>query len=139
MTGRWNGPVATTTKRASMVPSDVSTRKPAVSAFLCTNVTSTPHWIGAAIFDKSVGLSRTTGQITHETAPDVDTERGKLFDDLKLTGDLAEVVIVPGFHKVLEGRNGQGNPWHTDGDLYEGVISPGNPNFSKLQPKEAPP
>src|SRR5215472_9154524 len=81
-----------------------------------------PVWVGAAIFDKRVGLSRTTGQITHETAPDVDTERDKLFDDLKKTGDLAEFIIVSGFHKIREGRNGEGNPWHTDGDLYGGVI-----------------
>jgi hypothetical protein len=86
-----------------------------------------PVWLGAAIFDKRVGLSRTTGQITHETAPDVDTERDKLFDDLKKTSDLAEFIIVPGFHKVREGRNGEGNPWYTDGDLYEGVIKPENP------------
>jgi hypothetical protein len=87
-----------------------------------------PVWLGAAIFDKRVGLSRTTGQITHETAPDVDAERDKLFDDLKQTGDLAEFIIVPGFHKVREGRNGEGNPWYTDGNLYEGVIKPANPN-----------
>jgi LssY C-terminus len=84
-----------------------------------------PVWLGAAIFDKRVGLSRTTGQITHLTAPDVDTERDKLFDDLKQTGDLAEFIIVPGFHKVREGRNGEGVSWHTDGNLYEGVIAPG--------------
>jgi hypothetical protein len=81
-----------------------------------------PVWLGAAIFDKRVGLSRTTGQITHETAPDVDAERDKLMGDLKQTGDLAEFIIIRGFHKVREGRNGEGNPWHTDGDLYEGVI-----------------
>jgi hypothetical protein len=97
-----------------------------------------PIWVGAAIFDKRVGLSRTTGQFTHETAPDVDAERDKLFDDLKDTGDLAEIEIVRGFHKVREGRNGEGNPWYTDGDLYEGVIKPGN-SRSNLQPKEAQP
>ncbi len=86
-----------------------------------------PVWLGAAIFDQRVGLSRTTGQITHETAPDVDAERDKLFDDLKKTGNLAEFVIVPGFHKVREGRNGEGNPWYTDGDLYEGVVKPESP------------
>jgi hypothetical protein len=84
-----------------------------------------PVWLGAAVFDKRVGLSRTTGQITHETAPDIDAERDKLFDDLKKTGDLEEFIIVSGFHKVREGRNGEGNPWYTDGDLYEGVIKPG--------------
>jgi hypothetical protein len=83
-----------------------------------------PIWIGSAVYDKRVGLSRTTGQFTHETAPDVDTERDKLFDDLKQTGDLSEVVVVRGFHKVLEGRNGEGNVWRTDGDLFEGRIKP---------------
>jgi len=82
-----------------------------------------PIWIGAAIFDKRVGLSHTTGQFTHVTAPDVDTERDLLFKDLERTGDLSKVTIVNGFHKVLEGRNGEGNPWYTDGDLYEGVIN----------------
>jgi hypothetical protein len=81
-----------------------------------------PIWIGAAIFDKRVELSRTTGEFTHMTAPDVDTERDVLFKDLEGTGDLAEFTIVQGFHKVLEGRNGEGNRWYTDGDLYEGVI-----------------
>jgi hypothetical protein len=97
-----------------------------------------PIWIGAAIFDKRVGLSHTTGQFTHVTAPDVDAERDYLFDCLKQTGDLAEFIIVPGFHKVLEGRNGEGNRWYTDGNLYEGVIQPGNPN-AQLQRKEAQP
>jgi hypothetical protein len=83
-----------------------------------------PVWLGAAVFDKRVGFSRTTGQFTHITAPDIDAERDKLFDDLKQTGDLAEVVVVRGFHKDLEGRNGEGVPWRTDGNLYEGVIKP---------------
>jgi len=83
-----------------------------------------PVWLGSAIFDKRVGLSHTTGQITHETSPNIDAERDKLFDDLKKTGELSKFEIVPGFHKVLEGKNGEGNPWHTDGDLYEGWISP---------------
>jgi hypothetical protein len=97
-----------------------------------------PVWLGAAIFDKRVGLSRTTGQITHETAPDIDAERDKLFDDLKKTGDLEEFIIVSGFHKIRKGRNGEGNHWYTDGDLYEGVIKPDIPDSSS-RPKEAQP
>src|SRR5262249_52808046 len=31
-------------------------------------------WIGAATFDRGVGLSHTTGQITHHIAPDIDVE-----------------------------------------------------------------
>src|SRR5215831_4121070 len=80
-----------------------------------------PVWVGAAIFDERVGLSDTTGQITHHTAPDVDAERDYLFHDLEQTGDLSEFYIVPGFHKFLEGVNGGGDPWHTDGNLYAGV------------------
>jgi hypothetical protein len=89
-----------------------------------------PVWLGAAIYDERVGFSRTTGQVTHVTGPDIDAERDKLFGDLKRTGDLSEVIVVKGFHKILKGRNGGGDPWHTDGDLYEGVIKPANPQSS---------
>jgi hypothetical protein len=81
-----------------------------------------PVWVGSAIFDERVGLSRTTGQITHVTAADIDTERDYLFGDLKRTGDLEEFFVVENFHTVREGRNGGGDPWHTDGNLYAGVI-----------------
>ena len=36
-------------------------------------------WIGSAVYDRRVGLSRTTGQITHLTAADIDAERDYLF------------------------------------------------------------
>ncbi len=83
-----------------------------------------PVWVGSAVYDKRVGLSRTTGQVTHVTAADVDAERDYLFQDLERTGDLTERYVVDGFHKKLEGRNGGGDPWHTDGKLYVGVIAP---------------
>jgi hypothetical protein len=83
---------------------------------------SRPVWVGAAIYDERVGLSHTTGEITHHTAPDIDAERDTLFHDLEQTGDLSEVFIVAGFHKVSEGRNGGGDPWHTDGNVHAGVI-----------------
>jgi hypothetical protein len=82
-----------------------------------------PIWAGAAIFDERVGLSHTTGQITHHTAPDVDADRDYLFRDLKQTRDLAEFYVINGFHQILEGVNGGGDPWHTDGKLYVGVIA----------------
>ena len=49
-----------------------------------------PIWIGAASYDEKVGLSHTTGQITHHIAPDVDKERDHLFADLKATGEFAD-------------------------------------------------
>jgi hypothetical protein len=82
-----------------------------------------PVWVGSAVYDERVGLSRTTGQVTHVTAPDVDAERDYLFHDLEQTGDLAEQYVVDDFHKQREGHNGGGDPWRTDGKLYVGVIT----------------
>ena len=84
-----------------------------------------PVWVGSAVYDERVGLSRTTGQITHVTAPDIDTERDYLFQCLKATSDLAENYFVDDFHKVRKGRNGGGDPWETDGRLCVGMIVPG--------------
>lgn len=81
-----------------------------------------PLWAGSVTYDRSVGISRRTGQITHHIAADVDAERDLLFAALQETGDLAETQVEKGFHKKLIGRNGGGDPWHTDGDLYIGVI-----------------
>ncbi len=83
-----------------------------------------PVWLGSAVFDKGVGLSHTTGQITHHTAADVDAERDFLFQCLQASGDLTETIVVKDFHKVRSGKNGGGDPWRTDGNLYEGVIAP---------------
>jgi|SoiMethySBSTD1v2_1073268.scaffolds.fasta_scaffold1051261_1 hypothetical protein len=83
-----------------------------------------PIWIGSASYDERVGFSHTTGQITHHIAPDVDKERDHLFADLDATGELAEQYTVDGFHKQLEGRNGGGDRWLTDGRLFVGIIKP---------------
>ena len=80
-------------------------------------------WIGAASYDERVGLSYTTGQVTDHIAPDVDRERDHLFANLKATGELSDTYKVPGFHKVLKGRNGGGDPWYTDGALWVGIIT----------------
>jgi tetratricopeptide (TPR) repeat protein len=82
-----------------------------------------PVWVGSAIFDKRVGFSRTTGQVTHVTAPNIDTERDYLFNCLERTGDLSENYTVDHFHQVLKGRNGGGDPWETDGRLLVGIIA----------------
>ena len=52
----------------------------------------------------------------------MDAERDHLFDTLRQTGDLSEVYVEDHFHKTLDGRNGGGDPWHTDGRLFVGVI-----------------
>jgi LssY C-terminus len=82
-----------------------------------------PQWIGAAVYDEKVGLSRTTGQITHVTAADVDVERDYLFQCLDETNMLDEWYMVKNFHQKRSGRNGGGDLWKTDGSLYVGVIT----------------
>jgi hypothetical protein len=88
-----------------------------------TDADGRPVWVGSAVYDERVGLSRTTGQITHVTAPDVDSERDYLFRCLTESGDLSEQYFIDDFHKTREGRNGGGDPWRTDGRLEVGVIA----------------
>ncbi len=83
-----------------------------------------PIWVGSAVYDERVGLSRKTGQITHVTAADIDAERDYLFRDLQATGALTEVFFIDDFHTERSGRNGGGDPWFTDGRLEAGVIAP---------------
>ena len=79
-------------------------------------------WFGAATFDERVGLSHTTGQVTHHICPDVDAERDRILSGLQKGGQTQEVYWVPGFHTVLQGKNGAGDPWYTDGRLGVAVL-----------------
>ena len=74
-------------------------------------------WIGAAIYDMGVKLSRTTGQVTHHIAPDINLERDFLISDFEKAGVVQSLRWEDDFHEVRSGRNGGGDPWHTDGRL----------------------
>jgi hypothetical protein len=76
-----------------------------------------PLWAGSATYDKRVGLSHTTGQITHHISGDVDAERDHLVANLQKGDATLKVTWILGFHKTLEGVNGGGDHWHTDGRL----------------------
>ncbi len=86
--------------------------------------TGRPIWIGAATFDTRVGFSHTTGQITHHIGPDVDAERDKLLADLRAAGRLIHTDWIDDFQPARQGRNGGGDPYHTDGRLAVGVLTP---------------
>jgi hypothetical protein len=75
-----------------------------------------PLWIGAATFDAGVGLSHTTGQVTHHIAAEVDKERDKLIADLERSGNIV-VNWIDSFQPIHEGRNGGGDKFVTDGRL----------------------
>ena len=82
-----------------------------------------PLWIGAVTFDRGVGLSHRTGQITHHIGPDVDAERERLFADLRNSDWLTELYQVTGVGATILGRNGGGDPYYTDGELTIGVLA----------------
>lgn len=92
-------------------------RSPAV------DLTGRPVWFGAGTFDQRVGLSHTTGQITHHIAPEIDAERDKLLADLRTAGALLDEFWIEGFQSERTGKNGGGDPWRTDGRLGVGVLT----------------
>jgi hypothetical protein len=81
-----------------------------------------PLWVGSVTYDERVGLSHTTGQVTHHISPEIDMERSHLFESLTRTGRLSDVTFIDDFHQVREGRNGGGDRWFTDGRLAVGTI-----------------
>jgi hypothetical protein len=85
-----------------------------------------PLWLGAATFDRSVGISHLTGKITHHIDGDIDSERNHVIETLAHVGQLTEVFQVTGIGATVDGRNGGGDRYFTDGELTTGVISPGN-------------
>ncbi len=84
-----------------------------------------PLWLGAATYDRSVGFSHRTGQITHHIGPDVDAERDLIAADLAEGGHVAATYRISGIGLTLTGRNGGGDPYYTDGEIVVAVLRPG--------------
>ena len=81
-------------------------------------------WLGAASYDRSVGISHDTGQITHHIGPDLDAERAFVMASLVEAGALADIYRILGIGPTLTGRNGGGDPYYTDGEIVVGVLRP---------------
>ncbi|MGY4401842.1 LssY C-terminal domain-containing protein [Bradyrhizobium sp. USDA 3315] len=76
-----------------------------------------PVWLGSVTFDRGVGLSHDTGQVTHHIAPDIDAERDGLMRDLRDAGMVQYFFQISGTGPTLFGRNGEGDPYYTDGEI----------------------
>jgi hypothetical protein len=81
-----------------------------------------PVWLGSVTFDRGVGLSRYTGQVTHHIGPDIDAERDGLIGDLVRAGMVTTRYQVSGIGPTLNGRNGEGDPYYTDGEIWVGAL-----------------
>src|SRR5690606_3201867 len=84
-----------------------------------------PVWLGAVTFDRSVGISHYTGQITHHIAPDIDAERDGLTDDLRRAHVVEAVYQVTGIGPTLLAWNGGGDRYYTDGEVKIARLVPG--------------
>jgi LssY C-terminus len=80
-------------------------------------------WLGSATLDRNVGFSKYTGQITHHIDSDIDTEREQLIGDLTRAQRVTTIYSVSGVGPTLNGRNGEGDWYYTDGDIHIAVIS----------------
>jgi hypothetical protein len=82
-----------------------------------------PVWVGAATRDRGVELGRRTAKITHQIAPDIDSERDLLIDALDAAGQVTRIFAVTGVGPTFAGRNGSGDPYYSDGELYVAVLA----------------
>jgi hypothetical protein len=74
-------------------------------------------WAGAATFDRKIGFSHLTGEITHHIAPDIDSEREQIISNLKLANVLEDLYYIQGIGLTLSGINAEGDKYYTDGKL----------------------
>jgi hypothetical protein len=77
-----------------------------------------PAWLGAVTFDKGVGVSHFTGAVTHHIDADIDAERDHLVADIEEAGMVTAKYQVTGVGPTLTGRNGGGDPYYTDGEVW---------------------
>ncbi len=69
-----------------------------------------PVWFGSATFDERVGLSYTTGQVTHHIGPDVDAERDRIIAELQKAGAVQRAYWVDGFQQPPAGEERRRRP-----------------------------
>jgi len=74
-------------------------------------------WLAAGTYDRSVGLSLFTLQITHKIEENTDDERDYILAALKKAVPEAKVSVIRDFSTGYHARNGGGDTISTDGNL----------------------
>jgi hypothetical protein len=84
-----------------------------------------PVWLGAVTFDRGVGFSHRDAKITHHISPDIDAERDLLSGDLKDAKVVESTYEVEGIGPTINGHNGGGDSYYTDGEIRFLVLTDG--------------
>jgi len=79
-------------------------------------------WLGAASFDRGMGISHFTGEVMHHIDPKIDAERDALVRDLARAGRIGSLSWRANFSPAGRGRNGGGDWYETDRRLAVGSI-----------------
>jgi hypothetical protein len=74
-------------------------------------------WLAAGTYDRSVGLSLFTLQVTHKIAPQTDAERDHILATVSAANPRVRVDVIKDFSTGYHARNGGGDSIETDGDL----------------------
>lgn len=75
------------------------------------------QWMAAASYDRAVGLSLFTLQVTHKIGADIDKERDHVVDTLKAVDPGLHVEYLKDFSTAYHSVNGGGDAIETDGTL----------------------
>lgn len=82
-------------------------------------------WLAAGTFDRAVGFSLFTLQITHRIDADTDIERDHVIATVRVGNPDVELEILHDFSTGYHSRNGGGDTIRTDGDLPILILSGG--------------
>lgn len=77
----------------------------------------TVQWLAAGTFDRAVGFSLFTLQITHKIDENTDIERDHIVASVRAAEPQARFVVIRDFSTGYHARNGGGDSIQTDGDL----------------------
>jgi hypothetical protein len=75
------------------------------------------QWLAAATYDKAVGISLFTLQVTHRVDADIDIERDYVIDTVRYAAPDASLRVIKDYSSAFTTRNGGGDLVRTDGSL----------------------
>jgi hypothetical protein len=75
------------------------------------------QWLAAATYDKAVGISLFTLQVTHRVDADIDIERDYVVDTVRYAVPEASLRVIEDYSSAFTTRNGGGDVVRTDGSL----------------------